>query len=186
MQTPVNRLGPGIVGALAAILLVANLMLIWQNRRLAAVVASQTLAMEPLRGAQVPALRGVDPRGRRLTLDYAGQSRRTLLLVSSTNCAACDRNWGAWEKLLKRLDAASVRPVVVNLSGEVNEAYLRQHGVGDIPVFAGVDAEVLLAYNLRLSPQTVLVDRQGVVKEVWSGQLAGVALKRLEEAVCER
>ena len=62
-----------IIVSLAVALLVANVKLVLQNRRLAALAEARLRALEPPIGAVVPPLHGFDIHSKELTLGYGNE-----------------------------------------------------------------------------------------------------------------
>lgn len=152
--------------------LLLDVALLLQNTALRYAAAGRALQLQPQRGASMPPLVGVDPSGRRVELAYEEDPRATLILVFSPSCGVCDENWPAWDTLAVGVRDGPVRVAAVDLSGQVTDQYINQHRLTHVPVIAYVAGRDVLAYNLRLTPQTILVAPGGAISGVWTGVLS--------------
>jgi hypothetical protein len=101
---------------------------------------------------------------------YAGQPQKTVLLVFSPECRACTENWPSWKDLIG-LVHGKARVVGVDLTRLGTAQYMKDHGAEDIQVVSDVDAASIVSHSLRLTPQTIVIDEEGVVRRVWTGAL---------------
>jgi peroxiredoxin len=159
------------VSACCLLLLVTNVALIQQNRKLKAQVSQPPPSMEVPAGTHVPDFNGHDIDGKQLSVSYGQDSRKVLLFVFSPTCGFCAENWPKWSEIIPALNTAMVRPVGVDVSSTVTRDFISQHQLSNMPVVAQADPKDIVAYQLRLTPQTILVDSQGRVERVWSGVL---------------
>ena len=155
----------------AVLVSAANLLLIRQSRNLQVRLQSVRKELEIQPGSTVPALSGKDPRGNPLVVGYGQDRKQTVLLVFSPECGVCDVNWPNWDRAIRTADANGDRVVGVNLAPAVSQKYLDQHGLRDRSVIAQADASTVLGYNLRFTPQTIVVGADGEVQWVWTGVL---------------
>jgi hypothetical protein len=71
------------------------------------------------------------------------------------------------------------RVVVLDLSDEVDEEYFNKQGVPPPMTVRSIDPSAILAYNLRVTPQTILVGSDGQTKGVWTGVLSSNEIKQI-------
>lgn len=164
----------------ATILLVINVLLVSQNKKLKSSVEKGGRSMEIQPGTQLPAVTGVDLNGKPLTLEYGQDSRRTLLLVFSPACRFCKENMPNWEAIMGSVDKNSFRIAGISLMENGLKEYLAQYGINDLPIVAEMDPKARAAYNLVLSPQTILIDSEGKAEKVWTGVIEGEKKAELE------
>jgi hypothetical protein len=126
----------------------------------------------------MPELRGVDPSGSAIAIDYKPQ-QKTLLFVLSTKCPACGANWPKWDSLLSKVSGNQVRLVFANVSGVMTDPYLDRYKLRRGTVLSNVNPQSVLDYNFRTTPQTVLVGASGKVKRVWLGPLSDVNIEEV-------
>lgn len=152
-----------------AMLIIANLLLVQQNKQLkvSASVPDRSLELKP--GEQLPPLRGLDLNGNSMRFDYSADGMKTLLMVFSPGCRACKENMPAWKAVIKQMGRENYRMIAVSLAPEGAKDYVSQYGLADIPVIAEIDPRDRVAYNLMLTPQTILINPDGTVEKVWTG-----------------
>lgn len=162
----------GLVFAILGIsLLTVNMLLLQENKQLKAMAAKANPSLEVQLGTMLPPLQGVDVNGSRLVFPHGQDSRKTLLLVFSPTCSLCSDNMANWQSLIKEVDQDSFRLVGVSLKSEGTAEYITVHNLLSLPVIADVDPQSKEAYNLRLTPQAILIDSEGRAERVWSGLL---------------
>ena len=134
------------------------------------VVAVRRLYNEPPSGVELQPITGLNLQGDRVSIRYGEGEVGTVLLVGAAECFYTDANWKFWENL-RAFDWFRRQTVVfVDLSKVLSPGFFTSKGVSLSDVMR-VDAEVKLAYNLRLTPQTIIVGPDGRLKGAWSGML---------------
>ncbi len=110
-----------------------SVLLVRQNRDLAARLEAYYSSIELPQGARVPPLVGIDRNGQELFIDSAEEEDPVLVLVFSPTCAACDENWPSWYPLvvLQREECQS-SVVAMDISGDVRDDYLQTHRIDTI------------------------------------------------------
>jgi hypothetical protein len=156
---------------LTVLLMVINVALIRQDRRLAATAKTYEASMHLKVGDTVPPLSGTGPVGGAVTVTYEPSEPKTLLLVFARSCGACVMNWPAWQSVMNRLDPKHTRLVGVSLdNGGLSGQYLQQMGMTTktsmIP-----DIMSVIGYRFRYTPQTILIGSDSKVEGIWSGVL---------------
>jgi peroxiredoxin len=167
------------------VLLGVNIALIRQNRQLKAQLSQPPPAMEAAAGAQMPELRGFDPEGKPVEVQYGKDPRKVLVLVFSPTCPFCDQNWPRWEQVISSLDRSVVRPVGVDVTSTSTAVFLSQHQLTGLPVFFKVDPQAMMNYRFQLTPQTILVDHAGRVEKVWTGVMTESAVAELRQRLAD-
>ena len=84
---------------------------------------------------------------------------------------------------MKGLDRRSFRLAGVSLQSEGFEEYASRHGINQVPILTKIDPKYRVAYNLALTPQTILIDADGKVEKVWTGFLRGEDKQNVELAL---
>jgi thiol-disulfide isomerase/thioredoxin len=169
------------IGTCCILLLVANIALIRQNQQLKSQLSVPAPTFEAPPGTQVPDLKGFDLAGKSLEVAYGKDPRKVLVLVFSPTCPFCDENWPKWQQIVPALDRDAVRPVAVDVTATTNQIFVSQHQLAGMPVFVKVDPTAVLGYRFHLTPQTILVDREGKVEKVWTGVLNDAAVSELKQ-----
>jgi len=166
-----------------AVLLLVNVLLVHQNKMLKVLASRPDRALEINPGTTLPPLEGFDSNGARHSIDYGQDPRKTVLLVLSPRCQACEENMPNWEAIINGLDRRSFRLAAVSLRSEGFKEYASQRGINQVPVLTKIDPKQRVAYNLALTPQTILIDAGGKVEKVWTGVLWGEDKQDVELAL---
>lgn len=146
--------------------------LIIQNRRLQAMLDDPMQYLQTLQPEQVvPAIRGLDVNGVDVSLQYGPGQPHTLLTWFSAGCGACKGNFGYWNEVHGKLESRGVR-MIGFCSGTLEEArqVVAEYGIA-YAVISVTDRFLVDAYKGNLLPQTVLIDPNGQVTQVWPGEL---------------
>jgi len=80
-------------------------------------------------------------------------------------------------------EAAGWQPVFVNIGPPLNEEYIEEHGIKMHPVLNTVSPESLIAFRLYVTPQTMLVDSSGRIRQVWKGELLPAAVTEIHSQI---
>jgi hypothetical protein len=159
----------------------SNLLLVKQNRAL----ARQVMKTGPQylgTGDRVPALRGMGLDDRIKTVSYGQGKRGTLFFVFSPSCGWCKINMPNWKAILDQLPK-DYQIVAVSISREHTAEYAAQHGFSRDSVIVEPEPRDLLAYKLKLTPQTILVDSDGTVRKNWLGAFGSEERRDIESTL---
>jgi peroxiredoxin len=160
-----------------------NVLLVQQNKKLKVLARKPDRALEIKPGTAVPPLEGLDSNGNRHRINDRPDSRKTVLLVLSPRCHACEENMPNLEAIINRLDRQSFQVAAVSLQpGDFNE-YPNRRGINQIPILTRIDPKYRVAYNLALTPQVILIDADGKVEKVWTGLLQEEDKREVELAL---
>ena len=154
--------------SLSFLLLLLNIGLLIQNRQLSA--AQATAESNITVGTQILPIRITDEDGERKEMLPSGA--KALVLVYSNTCQFCEKNTPNWRTIVSAAKANKLQIVGIGLGRNAN-AYLDRHGLtalnstislnkvrgGEVPQF-------------DVTPQTILLDSDGRVEQVWSGVLS--------------
>jgi peroxiredoxin len=157
---------------LAILLSVTNVLLILQNRDQRETLQAFRNQLELQPGNFMPPVSGKDAHGNPLVVGYGQDKKKTVMLVFSPKCRICDENWPNWQRTLRAADKEGARVVAVNLASTLARDYLDQHGLAGRDVIAQADPNSILAYNLRYTPQTIVIGPDAKVQWVWTGSLS--------------
>lgn len=129
-------------------------------------------------GALVPPLTGYNLTGTFDRISY-GDGRPTVLFAFTSGCIFCSKTWGEWQELVTAPDPLRVHFVFVNVGGGVDINFLRAHGISESNLVNQVNPGDLVAYNIGMAPETVVVDGHGRIANAWAGPLSSAALDQL-------
>jgi hypothetical protein len=164
-------------------LLFLDFILLKQNADLRALSRERLGLLLPPLGQFVPPLTGTDPAGRKIAVNYGKNAPRTVLLVFSPTCSACKVNWPQWHALIGAVGKRPLRLVFANTSSNaVNTDYICQHNIASYTILATLDQAVLAKYNLKFTPETILVSSAGKIENAWIGVLTATKLGQVESA----
>jgi peroxiredoxin len=131
----------------------------------------------------VPSLSGTDLDGKDFTLSYSNDPRKVVLLVFSPRCGACTKNMPNWKAMLQSLDQNSYRIVAVSTVSDGVKEYVGQQKLTDIPIISEVDPKSRVSYEMNVTPQTILINSDGVVEKLWIGVLSPDERNEVEQSL---
>jgi thiol-disulfide isomerase/thioredoxin len=172
-----------LISSCCVLLLAVNIALIHQNRQLKSQLSVPSPNLEVAHGTQMPDLKGFDAAGKPLDVQYGKDSRKVLVLVYSPVCGFCEQNWPKWDQLISGLDRGAVRLVAVDVTATTKQPFIVQHKMADLPVFVQIDPRDTLDYRFHLTPQTILLDRDGKVEKEWTGVLNDSSVSELKQLI---
>lgn len=167
----ISKRGALLLTVLILTLLVLNVSLVVQNRKLRTAGAVGTRSVALKEGSVVPALSGLGLDGNKITLNYQNDPRKAVMLIFSPNCGYCTDNMPNWQAIAKSLDRKQYRILAVSTSNDGVKEYITEHSLPDVPVIADVEPKSRVSYEMNVTPQTILIDSQGKVEKVWTGVL---------------
>ena len=176
--------------AACAVLSVLVILLAVQNLRLKRELSEQIAspAKDALQqGETLAALTLIGEDGESGLLEFGQGEERTLLLIFSVHCPACEQTFPIWEQLVAELhETPGLRIVGIqtDLASE-DESYPS----GTLPpafpfgIF-GVDYEASEAMGrIPFIPATIVLDTEGVVEEVWFGVPEDDRIDKIRDAL---
>ena len=127
-------------------------------------------------GQTVPVLRGRGLDGRDVTLDF--KTREAVLYVFAPKCGWCERNLANAQSLARAVapthDFWAIALDAENLPDYLQRRDLRWRVVSDLP------ADLRAAYGLGVTPQTIVVGRNGRILKTWSGAYTSEMERQIE------
>lgn len=162
-----------------------DLVLLSHNDRLQTVLRTRASSMLPQEGTIVPELHGLTTDARLGNIGYDGERRQTVLFVFSPDCPFTDMNWPYWEAIARQIDTDRFRLVYANISDFLlADSYTRTHYFHpDASVFAAVDAQSTVDYNLSQTPILMIINSDGTVQNVWVGYTRGTEPQEMESVL---
>ena len=172
-----------LVMTFATVLILSNLLLSQQNNELKARLRRPDRALELKLGTNLPPIEGADISGNSVSMGHGQDPRKTLLLVFSPQCRSCKENMPNWQAIISGADRQTYRLAAVSLRPEGAGEYLSHYSISDVPVIADLDPKSRVAYNLALTPQTILLNSDGRAEKVWTGVLSGAEKQEVEQVL---
>ena len=185
-QISINNKTALLFLALAVTLAVVNILLLKQNYELKALLGKYpTEAAELKPGTALRPLEGLDAEGTKLIIGYGQDNRKTLLLSFIPGCEACEKNMPYWKAIIKDLDKNAYRLVGVSLITETSliKEFTSRYELNDLPIIATLNSDCREAYQLKSTPQTILISADGRVENVWTGIIEGEKRKQVESSL---
>ncbi len=166
-----------LYGALV-LLAVQVLVLVRENKQLKEMVMAsgveQVKAGSEFANIDVTTLAG-DPA----QIDFRSDSRSTILFVFSTNCKYCSENLPNWQSIYER-HKDTYRFVAISDSppGDTQK-YVFDNNL-TYPVYLPQDSNFRKEYQLAGVPETLIINSDGIVENVWLGLLQEDAMNDLQ------
>ena len=123
----------------------------------------------PLVGAAIHALHGRNFSNEEVLLDLSHRKSRTLLLITSPVCPFCRVNFHNWREVLRGVPKDEV--VWVDVTGKADTQYRTLFGIPSEATFVRLLPDDVNLENLSVTPTTLLLDANGVVRWEWSGMM---------------
>jgi peroxiredoxin len=172
-----------LLGLLICTLLALNIGLIIQNKHLRTSSSTDTRSAALKIGNIVPSLSGLDADGNDFSLDYHSDPRKAVMLIFSPHCGFCTKNMPNWQAIIRGIDQKSYRLFAVSVVSDGVKEYLAKQGLTDIPVIAEMDPTSRDSYDIKATPQTVLINSEGKVEKVWTGVIEPSDWPDLEQSL---
>ncbi|MEQ1603913.1 MAG: hypothetical protein ABL999_03515 [Pyrinomonadaceae bacterium] len=165
---PQRRITTFIVGILMAGLCLSNAFLIKQNQDLKAErIRSQPVYLK--QGQTVPPMLAQSDSGEPATISYE-KSNKTVLFVFAPGCIACEYTGSKWKLIEDACAHAQCRSFAVTLGNTDSKsaAFLSAHGLRS-ELLTNLSSQTRAAYQLSITPLTIVVDDQAKVEKIWPG-----------------
>ena len=162
-----------LVVGLLALSLSLNVYLAWQTRYHSA-QARQILGV----GAKVPSLAAEQLGGARVVLEWALDGRPTVMYVFTPSCVWCKRNLEG-VKVLSKARESSYRFIGVSLSSVGLKEYVEENNLM-FPVYTNLDSQTVRRFKLIVTPETLVISRDGKIQKAWPGAYGGTVQKEIE------
>jgi uncharacterized membrane protein YphA (DoxX/SURF4 family) len=159
-----------------------NFGLVKQNQalktRLAVLLPGQKTALAE--GDKLPPLNVIDMNKEKSTIDFSG-AKQTLLFIFSPHCKPCQKNQANWQAIVAGIrDSMPVLGISTLGFEETLDYFINNEP--NYQVFVP-DDESFAAYRVDYVPLTILVDNNGLVKEVWKGVLNAASIQSIDTKI---
>jgi hypothetical protein len=121
-------------------------------------------------GAKLSKLVVEDAGGAKAAIDWAADTRPTLLYVFSPACVWCKRNFESFD-VLTRLRRSDYRIIMLSTTRDGLKEYVAERKLA-WPVYANADGNANEALT-NVTPTTFVISPDGIVKEEWRGAYMG-------------
>ena len=173
----------GFLMLACAVLAVLVVLLALQNRELKTQIVAMAAAVPVAHGLEAGDSLGEltlrDAAGSEFSLEFGGGSQRTVLLVFSTQCPACQETLPIWSDLLAAGENFGARVLAVQLDEADDPAGV----VLPVPIYH-LNHELSPAMQeIPYIPATIVLDGGGTVEQIWFGVLQQEATESLATAI---
>jgi len=173
-----------VFSLLAAVLVVTNVLLLLQNRRLKQELTRRPPAWRPSIGTIIPSIEGIGVGGKRVRVDLGVDSKDTFLFVFSPRCAVCKLTMPAWRELARSADPQLHRLIYINTGQTLPDDYLKEMQFGDdATVISALDPKAIVSLNIRVTPEVIKLNPNGKVEDAWLGLTTDDDLNSLKRAL---
>jgi len=150
-------------------LCLVNILLVNQNRQLKAAIAHLITSPDSLEpGDVVPAPIVQSLSGKGFIINFLENSK-TVLLVFSTECSACERILPYWREIIRACQRNEYSVFGISLDGHIQTTrFLQIHDLA-LKTFIISNQEIMYGYKLHFLPQTIVIDQHGRVERIWRG-----------------
>jgi peroxiredoxin len=169
-----------------AVLAVLVVLLARQNMKLKEEIGTMTGAV-PVEDALKPgdsltAMTLLDEGGEKVVLDFGGENGRTVLLVFSVHCPACEKTLPVWSDMFAGEPPPGVRILGIQLDMPDEEGGLLTPSLS-FPVYGIERSEADPLKKVPYIPATMILDANGVIEEVWFGILSEENQEEIRQAL---
>jgi uncharacterized membrane protein YphA (DoxX/SURF4 family)/peroxiredoxin len=135
-------------------------------------------------GEMASPFKATNLEGEQLEITYDRAVAKTLLLIFSTSCGACERNLPKWAEIASKSmeDHQRIWGISLNSLTKTKE-YVFKNDI-KYPVFVSSDTAFIKSYRIFAVPQTILIDVQGRVEQAWSGVLDSLQKREVMNKLC--
>jgi peroxiredoxin len=155
-----------------------NVALALRVRTLSQVQSSKAAERLLKRDTVVPPIVANRVGGQREIISYQGNIGPTVLYVFTPPCSWCARNMDNFKTLVAK-ESRTYRFVGLSLSDEGLAEYVSRNEL-QLAVYSGLSPEMLKAYKLGSTPQTIVISPEGKVLQDWVGAYVGDQKSQIE------
>ena len=159
--------------------------LVYQNRRLQAIIANLPQFTTLGEGDRVPALRAQDIDGQPVDLKYGTNQPFTLMCWFSPNCSYCGDNMSFWNDLFFQYDSDDIRVIGVCACDPEDARAQSDEYQLKFPIVCINEPYLMNAYHGNVLPQTVFINPEGAIQGVWPGSLTNEQIDEILTALAE-
>jgi peroxiredoxin/uncharacterized membrane protein YphA (DoxX/SURF4 family) len=175
----INSFKINIAFMLVMFLMIQNISLSNQNRKLKDIVSGNFIDYEGLRtGDTLKTIKVYEISDRTIELKFKGSN--FLIFLFKTSCDPCIENFDNWIKLSDEIKEKEVRVFAISLDSAAATKKFILEKKTKFPIYHSVDNEFKQQFKAYVTPQTVLIDESGTVIENWKGILSAEQLSEIK------
>ncbi|MBU2584240.1 MAG: redoxin domain-containing protein [Bacteroidetes bacterium] len=156
---------------LVLFLIVQNISLSNQNRKLKDIVSGNFVDYEGLRtGDTLKSIKVNDLSA--LPIELKLTESNFLIFLFKTSCEPCIENFDNWIKLSNEIKEKGIAVFAISLDSAMATKKFILEKKSNFPTYYSVDNEFKHQFKAYVTPQTVLINESGTVVENWKGILS--------------
>ena len=159
----------------AAIIVLMGIEIIYlavQNHKLSGIVRDpakffQTLSKDEI----VPSFTARDINGNNVSVRYSSGEPHTVIFWFGPSCDYCEGNVAFWKRISGEYRSGKIRFLGMFAGNPVEaKEYVGRHSI-EFPVICADDRHIVDSYHGHVLPQTVVINPNGTIRDVWPGVL---------------
>jgi peroxiredoxin len=129
-------------------------------------------------GATVPEIVGLRSDGSTALLQYGEVNVPTVLYVFTPQCGWCKKNLANLHALIDQA-GTRYRVIGIALTRQDLDAYVKNENLS-LPVYSDIRTDIREAYQLGVTPETIIVSPESKVLKIWRGVFQESVKKDIE------
>lgn len=174
-----SKWGVYLLTALLVCSVILNVLLAREIEHLRYIEASLKAEAMLQSDTNVPVIEARSLDGKMVSFSYGDSELPSVIYVLSPTCSWCLKNQSNVEAVAKSVDGR-YRFIAVSLEPDGLEKYVKDRQI-TFPVYSHLSAEVIAAYKMGGTPQTIVVSPQGKVLKNWTGAYGGTVQREVED-----
>jgi len=163
-----------VLVVVSALTVVINIRFYNENK----ILRSQLeLQQEVKVGELVQSVEGYDFGGHKISISPLRHDL-TVLMIFSPTCHYCEQNWPKWNSVVKNPRHLDVAFILVDITGNASLDFEQSHLGGSLYLHQ-IAPEIARNLQLRVTPETIVIGRDGRVKGAWSEVLSSSAVEAI-------
>lgn len=160
-------------------LLGVNLQLQRRNSALESALVDLRAARGPQLGTEIPEFIGTTVSGKPISVRFPS---RTLVLVFSARCKPCTENWPSWTELTAGMPSG-IPVVYADVTDSVSDQFIEKFSIPRDGIVTRIDLGTKWMFDLRETPETMVLGPGGRVEGVWRGTMSRTDLASAKQAL---
>ncbi|MFZ5980620.1 MAG: peroxiredoxin family protein [Candidatus Zixiibacteriota bacterium] len=159
--------------------------LVFQNRKLRAMIDNLPQFTTLNEGDRVPGLKAVDINGQPVDLKYGTNQPHTMMFWFSPTCSYCADNMMFWNQLYNEYVSDAIRIIgVCACDPDEADLLVEEHHL-EFPIVCINEPYLINVYHGNVLPQTLLIAPEGNISGIWPGTLANEQIDEIFSALAE-
>lgn len=159
---------PQLLTIVAVALLLSNILLIFQNLKLRALIDSDK-PTQTKEGDILEVFQSRDLYGNETEINYSNNKKRILFFFKTT-CGFCEKQMKYWKALVSNADHQKYKITAVTTETDTQtvKSYIHRTEIENWEIL-NISIKQAQKANLSATPTTLVIGKEGVVERVWVG-----------------